>query len=179
MKQKIFLILSIFCLNSYAQEIKIIDANEYTFNDQKHLIIKCELKNISKSDKIVLPLPIQSKGNDNINHYNYFYKVETNPKNAVILEEAPPPQLTKVEKLKSKDILVCEPNSSVTFEIDTKYFMDSTYYFDKKINIKQIRLIYQPWETDGFDQKDYLSDELISTLFYSKKIQSKPYKLKR
>lgn len=179
MRKKILLILSFICLNSYPQEIKIVTVNEYTFNDQKNLVIKCELKNNSKSDKIVLPLPIQAIGNDNINHYNYFYKVETNPKDALIIEEAPPSQLTKSEKLKFKDILVCEPNSTVIFEIDTKYFMDSTYYFDKKINIKQIRLIYQPWETDEFDKRNCLSDELINTQFCSKKIQSKPYNLRK
>lgn len=178
MKNILCFILFFTVLQFRAQELKIIAVKEYAVNNFKHFIITCELKNNSKTAQIVLPIPLVPKGDDNQNDYNYFYSVETNPKEAIVIEERPPGIQTQIEKLTAKNIVVCQPKTSVQFEIDTQCFMDYANYFDDRITIKQIRLIYQPLSSEVFDKSDHLSEELLTTDFYAQKIRSNAFSIK-
>ncbi|MCV2485963.1 hypothetical protein OD917_13590 [Flavobacterium sp. SH_e] len=177
MKKFLLLFFILFQFISNAQEIKIITVKEYFHNNQKQFILSCELKNNSKKDKIILPMPIETIEGNNVNYYNYFFEIETNPKNGKVLEEAPPAQMTQTTKLTFKNIIVCEPNSAIKFNIDSKNFMDSDRYFDLKVLIKQISLVYKPFEINEYDKKTEISQELSNVTFYSKTIKSKPFKI--
>lgn len=177
MKKFLLIFFTILHFTCKAQEIKIITVKEYFLNNQKHFILSCKLINHSKKDKIILPIPIETIKENNVNDYNYFFEIETNPKNAKVLEEAPPQQLTQTTKLTFQNIIVCEPNSTIKFEIDSKNFMDYERYFDTNILIKRITLVYKPFEMDEYDKTFNLNKELVDIKFYSKTIKSKPFKI--
>lgn len=178
MEKLAFALLSFFCISINAQEIKILNTKEYLLNNSKEFILSCELKNNSK-ETIVLPLAIETLGRDNINTFNYFYKIETVPSNALIIEEAPPPILSKTKKLTSDNILICKPFSTVKFIFDTKNITENGIYFDDKIKIKKLVLIYEPFDITDEEKKEILSDKLINCNFYKKKIKSKSFSIKK
>jgi hypothetical protein len=64
------------------------------------------------------------------------------------------------------------------FEIDTKNLIGYGNYLDKKIKIKQLFVIYEPYELPEYVKERALSEELLNIRFYTKKIKSKAYTLK-
>lgn len=98
MKKLAFALLSLYSITINAQEIKILNTKEYLRNGSKEFILFCELINNSK-ETIILPLPVETVGNNNTNSFNYFYLIETFPNNAFIIEESPPAIITKKGKI--------------------------------------------------------------------------------
>lgn len=177
MKKLAFVLLSLFCISINAQEIKILDAKEYLLNNSKEFILFCEFKNNS-SESIILPLPVETVGSDNTNILNYFYKIETIPNNAFIIEESPVPIMTKTAKLTTDNIISCKPFSTIKFQFDTKYITENGIYFDDKIKFKQLALVYKPFDLTDEEKKTILSNELMNSNFYKKKIKSKSFSIK-
>jgi hypothetical protein len=177
MKNLILAIFLVFCSTVNAQEIKILSAKEYFVNNSKDFILFCELTNHTK-DTIILPLPIEAIGDDKINSLNYFYKIKTNPHNAFIIEEAPPPMVTQSAKLTTANVVTCKPYSTVKFNFDTKGLTQNGIYFENKIKIKQLVLTYKPFDLTNKDKQENLSIELMKTIFYKKAIKSKSFRLK-
>ena len=178
MKKLAFVLLSLFCVTVNAQEIKILNAKEYVVNGSKEFILSCELKNKS-TETIILPLPVDRVGNDNTNSFNYFYMIETFPKNAFIIEESPPAIMTKTEKLTSDNIIICKPFSTIKFNFDTKCITQNDIYFDDKIKFNRLVLIYRPFDVTDEMKKENLSNEVIKTNFYIKNIRSKSFSIKK
>lgn len=178
MKKLAIALLSLFCIGINAQEIRILNAKEYRLKGSKEFVLFCELKNNSKAT-ITLPLPVERVGSDNTNTFNHFYLIETFPNNAFIIEESPPAIMTKTAKLTSENIVVCKPFSTIKFNFDTKYITESDIYFDDKINFKQLALIYRPFDLTDETKKEILSNELINSNFYKKKIKSKSFSIKK
>lgn len=178
MKKLAFALLSLYSITINAQEIKILNTKEYLRNGSKEFILFCELKNNSK-ETIILPLPVETVGNNNTNSFNYFYLIETFPNNAFIIEESPPAIMTKKAKLTSDSILICKPFSTLKFNFDTKYITKNDVYFDDKIKFKQLALIYRPFDLTDEEKKENLSDELVNSNFYKKKIKSKSFSIKK
>ena len=110
----------------------------------------------------------------NPNSFNFFFDIKASPKNAIEEWEVAPYQMRNVIKLKLNNFVIAEPKEKIRFKIKTNDIVFYYRKFNKKVKLKNIKIIYEP---SDIDKERNLSPELMNMKIYNKKIISKKFRL--
>ena len=82
--------------------------------------------------------------------------------------------MRNVIKLKLNNFVIAEPKEKIRFKIKTNDIVFYYRKFNKKVKLKNIKIIYEP---SDIDKERNLSPELMNMKIYNKKIISKKFRL--